>query len=380
MYEEKYTQTLSLTIQTIFGISMMTIFKDEENIKNIDEIHKIYKEKYIDKVNEREEVDILEIIKEIKDNLKTGDSIDEYKSFLELFIHLFKNLLSVEEKDKTIKDIIDILHCKKDDIEEEGFSEELSKSLVIPELSITKIISEKVKDLNMDDIFFILEPNWKVDIKPEYKKYPSLIFFLLKNPDCEQELIYYLLKTDSIQKKETEKFSTFLLILRIFSDLNCIDLKINTHNFFGSLIREEILSVLKRKDFEVFKKTPDINWIGLLINRPDINKYLSPKMNYIYNYLENFADYPFKPYEENKENYKTIIHKLIDFLINAVFKGKLDELFSEEIINIEDKEDSEKKEIKIKDILYLTKLPDLIQFIIKEENNKKEKKLHKYNI
>ena len=278
-------------------------------------------------------------------------------------------MLSIEEKDIFEPD-------KKEDIDEEGFSDELSKSLVIPELSITKIIQEKVKELNMDDIFFILDPKWKTDIKPEYKKYPSLIFFLLKNPDCEREIIYYLSKTDSIQKKENDKFPTFLLILRIFSDLNCIDLTINTHNFFGSLIREEILSSLKRKDFEAYKKAPDINWVGLLINRPDINKYLSPKMNYIYNYLENFAEYPFKPYEENKDNYKKIIHKLIDLLIDVIFKGKLDELFSEEIIKIEDKESIDKKEIKIKDILYLTKLPDLIKFIIKEENNKNEKNLH----
>ena len=176
-------------------------------------------------------------------------------------------MLSIEEKDIFEPD-------KKEDIDEEGFSDELSKSLVIPELSITKIIQEKVKELNMDDIFFILDPKWKTDIKPEYKKYPSLIFFLLKNPDCEREIIYYLSKTDSIQKKENDKFPTFLLILRIFSDLNCIDLTINTHNFFGSLIREEILSSLKGKDFEAYKKAPDINWVGLLINRPDINKYL----------------------------------------------------------------------------------------------------------
>ena len=168
-FEEKYTQTLSLTIQTIFGISMMTIFKDEESIKNVDEIHKIYKEKYIDKVNENEEVDILEIIKEIQTNLKSDDSIDEYKSFLEFFIHLFKYLLSIEEKDIFEPD-------KKEDIDEEGFSDELSKSLVIPELSITKIIQEKVKELNMDDIFFILDPKWKMILSRNIKSIPVLFF------------------------------------------------------------------------------------------------------------------------------------------------------------------------------------------------------------
>lgn len=33
----------------------------------------------------------------------------------------------------------------------------------------------------MDDIFFITDSNWKNDIKSEYKKYPSLLYFLFKN-------------------------------------------------------------------------------------------------------------------------------------------------------------------------------------------------------
>ena len=73
----------------------------------------------------------------------------------------------------------------------------------------------------MDDIFFITDSNWKNDIKSEYKKYPSLLYFLFKNPDCEKELRSFLPKTDSIKNNETDKFPTFLLILHIFSDLNC---------------------------------------------------------------------------------------------------------------------------------------------------------------
>ena len=59
---------------------------------------------------------------------------------------------------------------------------------------------------------------------------------------------------------------------------------------------------------------PDINWIGLLMNPSEFNKYLSPKMTYIYSYLENICFYYFKPDEENKIKYKEIIHKMINFL------------------------------------------------------------------
>lgn len=93
--------------------------------------------------------------------------------------------------------------------EEEGFSEEFSKSLIIPDFSITKIIPEKVKNIILDDIFFITNPNWKNEIISEYKKYPSLIFFLFKYPVCEKELREYLSKTDTIKKKKLINFLHF---------------------------------------------------------------------------------------------------------------------------------------------------------------------------
>ena len=68
----------------------------------------------------------------------------------------------------------------------------------------------------MDDIFFVEDSNWKNNIKPEYKKYPSLIYFLFKYPECEKELRNFLSKTDSIREKDNYKFPTFLLIFRIF--------------------------------------------------------------------------------------------------------------------------------------------------------------------
>ena len=154
----------------------------------------------------------------------------------------------------------------------------------------------------------------------------------------------------------------------------------NTGNFFGSLIKEEIILGLKSRSYDIFKKSPDINWIGLLINNTEINKYLSPKMSYIYNYLGNICDYSFKPEEEDKNKYKVIIHKMIDSLFNIIFEGKLDEAFSQDIPKIENKDRSKTKDKKINkkinDILYLTKLSEIIQSILQEETGKQEKKLY----
>ena len=135
-------------------------------------------------------------MKEITENIN-ADRV--HKRLLEFISDLFKYLLQLEDKDLSIKhydepaindetkDIIDIIPEKK---EEEGFSEEFSKSLIVPDIniSILKIGKEKMKELMMDDIFFVEDSNWKNNIKPEYKKYPSLIYFLFKSPECEKEL------------------------------------------------------------------------------------------------------------------------------------------------------------------------------------------------
>jgi len=163
--------------------------------------------------------------------------------------------------------------------------------------------------------------------------------------------------------------------LRIFSDINCYNFQINTKNFLGVEIKEEIISCIKSTNNEIFRMAPDINWIGLLMNPSEFNKYLSPKMTYIYSYLESICFYAFKPDEENKIKYKEIIHKMINFLFNAIIKGKLDEFFSLVIPDIT-KKDRKGKELD-EMLLYLTNLPEVIQNKFKEESEQKEKELNK---
>lgn len=67
------------------------------------------------------------------------------------------------------KDIIDMIPEKKDNKDEENSFEPLN-SILNPDFNITKISSEKLKEIIMDDIFFIKNPNWRNDIKLNTKK------------------------------------------------------------------------------------------------------------------------------------------------------------------------------------------------------------------
>jgi hypothetical protein len=294
--------TIHNTISSIFEKAMKTLYTDTENIKNVEQIQKIYEEKY-KKKEKIADVDI-EVIKEIKENIQADIA---HKQFLDFIIDLSKYLPNFEGKLKEdFTESMSIMPIPgKKEFDETDISFDPLSTSIKPDFSSSAIFLEKT--LLMDDIFFIKDENWKKSLKekkeinPEYKKYPSLLYFLFKNPKCEEELRKFLKKTDSIGKEEKRKFPTFLLILRIFSDINCFNFQINSDNFLGNLIKEEILLGIKGKSFDEFKKSKNINWLGLLINNSEINEYLSPKMNYIFHYLENLCDYSFKPTEESKK-------------------------------------------------------------------------------
>ena len=358
------------TIKLIFIIVMETIFNDKENIKNlVEEIQKIFKEKFLEK-EEIEKKEIKNLIDEIKVKMKR-DVCVSYQNLLDFIADLFeyfqyseKNM--IEDKEININNISDVISIN------ESLNSELKNCLNESRYSNIKYIPENEKKLLMEDIFFIKDDKWKNNIKPEYKKYPSLLYFLLKYPNCEEELRQFLKKTDSIRKNDYNKFPTFLLIFRIFSHLNCLKIEMRADNFLGQLIQKEIISQFKSKSFDEFKKTPDMNWIGLLINNPNVNKIISPKMNYIYNYLENLCNYSFNPSEENKDVCKKLIQNMIKSLFKIIFEGKLDSLFSNEIPKIDDEDYLINEEKEINDTLYFTKLPKIINTFIKENLEQKK--------
>ena len=65
---------------------------------------------------------------------------------------------------------------------------------------------------------------------------------------------------------------------------------------------------------------------------------------------------------------------MVESLFKIIFEDKLDSLFSESIPKIENEEGSKTKEKSINDILYITKLPEIIEIILQEENSEIEKK------
>jgi len=238
--KEDSTKSLTVTIQSIFQIALQTIYKDNESIKNFDEIQTIFQEKVLKRIIYKE-FEIIEVIKEIKEKLQVDKN---HKEFLDFIFYLLKYLTSLEDIDLSYskelinnnsinnewqeimdlgnetKDIIDKFPEKNDNKDKESSFGPLY-SILAPDFNITKIEPENLKEIIMDDIFFFKNSNWKNDIKYEahYKKYPSLLYFLCKNPGCEEELREFLLKNDSIKDKEKEKdtkFPTFLLIFRIF--------------------------------------------------------------------------------------------------------------------------------------------------------------------
>ena len=371
---EKYTHTLSLTIQTILELSIKTIFNDEEHIKNAGEINKLFQKEFIEKVKNGQEVNILAIIKKIKDIIR--DTAEKpYLDLLDFFIDLFKYLLPLEENDlsfsqslKNFDDIIELNEQKVDDFDEDN-SDELSKCLGISDLNITKIEKVRMKKFKLDDTFFVTNPDWKNDIKFEYKKYPSLIFFLFKYPECEIKLREYLSQTELIRNNENDKFPTFLLILRIFSDLNCYNLQMFTENFFGSVIKEQILFKFKNTSIKAFQESKDINWLGLLMNNNQSNEYISKKMMKIVTYLENLSMYSFKPDEKSEYYYKIILKDMIKTIFDIILNQKIDNLFSEEIPNLESL-----KQKNYKSISYFTQLPKISSLRLEEEFNNSEKK------
>ena len=107
--QEKFIKSKSDTIQIIFQIAMLTIYKDNENIKNVDDIQIIYEEKFIAKSKWKNEIDILEVIKEIKDKI---NSDKPHKSFLEFIIVLLYHLIIKEVNDLSISLSIDEIDPK----------------------------------------------------------------------------------------------------------------------------------------------------------------------------------------------------------------------------------------------------------------------------
>ena len=81
-------------------------------------------------------------------------------------------------------------------------------------------------------------------------------------------------------------------------------------------------------------------------------------------YLENLSMYSIKPDDKSENYYKTILEDMIKTIFDIILNQKIDNLFSEEIPNIESL-----KQKKYKDISYFTQLPKMFSYRLEDEFN-----------
>ena len=273
-----------------------------------------------------------------------------------------KNRISFEVKGQKPKDFINELYNKLEEILKLEGGKFLEYLIMIIK-GIYDSYNRPKKSFELDDLFFIDNEDWKDNIK-KYGQYKYLIYYLFKNPDIENDIRKYLSKTDWFLQNDKNKFPIYTHILRILSSKNELSFQGKSFSYTSNLIektlKEKILINIEKKE-----KANNIDWIGLLINNRNTEKYLHNKISYLYNYLYKLNEISSAPSSKFEEQYKSIIEKIIDFFVDCCFKNQIDSIFNKEI-----KEDKN----NIANILFITKLNEII---ISEIKNKEKEE---YNI
>ena len=111
---------------------------------------------------------------------------------------------------------------------------------------IDNIEKEKKLELIFDDFFFIKDKEWFLNKNKNSLKYPSLCFYLIKNPKVEEDFIKYFSDFEYYDTKNN-KFPLYFLLLRIFSTkeiIKCDDYK-EDNNIISKFIKESLHSLIK---------------------------------------------------------------------------------------------------------------------------------------
>ena len=189
-----------------------------------------------------------------------------------------------------------------------------------------KISFENKEKIEVRDMFFIMEPSWSsMDLKNEYKEFPTLLFFLINHPDCEKELQDKLEKF----KNNDKQIPLFIIFLRIFSSQSNLKIKYKKESPIYKIISEEletqILTYLKEK-----KNIKNMDWIGLLTDIE--SKFINPKIKKIYNYFKNLCSFELNNCS-NELILKNMIQNFISLILPKIFSGEVDKIFEEDIFN-----------------------------------------------
>ena len=293
------------------------------------------------------------------EGIKKSNEIEECFKNINLFRTFLENLKKEKYVLKNFKDFINYLIKLYDKLKA---------------IDDSKENNENIK-LNFSDLFFVKNPEWfsgKIDSSSSNFQYPSLIYFLLKNPEIENSLRSNFKQLDL---NSSSKFPIYLIPFRLFSSLNCITFSSEENSYTSSFIKNELSKKIIKKLKEKNRKL-NFDWIGLLLPNEKIKIHLINKeqISCFYNYLVNLCKCNFSNEDENDFNeFNIILDKLLNKIVEIVFNKSYNELFNFNINKI--KNNIENFNIdnnnNINDFILLTN----IQFYFKNNIESEKKKI-----
>ena len=341
---------------------------------------------------------ILDVLMEQKNNIlndnfgkKTAETTAK-----EIIYTLCKNTFKIENSfDDFSNDIINILSQLSEKLNNENnFKNSQKNKEFIDIFKITLDISKKIDNLisgneiklNFEDAKFLEDDKWNLDI--DYiSRYPHLIYILNKYEGIYDDIkeLYKI----NIFKPEEDKIPFWLILLRLLSNKNNIEVDYNIEsNILSKKISEKESIYLRKKliDFKTNNNSQiDAKWLNLCIKNLTNNNLYSKKVRNIFeNLLYQIQNIPslkkeiLNIIEENMISYNNkIFDKYFDNQLEDIFDTILTE--DDDIIKIiydpkklyNDKINEKINKI-IDDLLNSQEYKKLVEFYKGEQNHEKK--------
>lgn len=310
-----------------------------------------------------------ELIDELKD--KVNYEIKTYEECANIITKAIYNVYinkteSLESESKGLKLFFD------NKIDE--FKENTEKKFAIEILKKCKFILEIGEDLSrkdetkleFDDIEFLNNKVWEFGEKIA-KKYPSLVYWLIKNENCYLEMknnrILIEWYNNTKNNDVIEYIPFFVLCLRLMSSFNCIIFELinpkksEYQEDMQKYITKEIIKGIEKRSEE----NMTIKWFNIMLK--SVPSYIYDEnyrffycfLNYLIEGYKNLDDFPKKIKDEEVN---IIIKNIINLVMNEKINDEIKKIF--------------KKEDKASEVLYLF---DPAKMIFDKIKNSKDEKL-----
>ena len=291
----------------------------------------------------------------------------DIKSYSDCLNHLINNYLEIYESKYKIDNSSWTLEKIEDYIRKYDISSQTKEYFkiiteLLKEIKNIDNIKERIDySLIYDDFFFLYDKNWYLNKNNKNEnslKYPSLCFYLIKNPICEEDFLRYY----SQYKPKKDKFPIYFLLLRLFTHKSIIKCD---ESYDSNSILKLIKKELDEKISNYLEKSlpKDLGWIGLFTNDYFKKKNLNSLMEDISSFLYNFQ--LLNGINQNKVIENILQNKIIGFIFQETVEGKIEEYFNLKVFsNNSLNEDND-------NFLFLIDANK----IINKENEKKKKEL-----